>query len=206
MPTSHNREQNESDRPYHHGSLQETLLDTAEALLEQAGVEGVALRELARAAGVSHNAPYRHFPSREALLVALATRGFKRLADALEPLEAALPGAGRLLAIGQRYLTFAAAGPRLYQLMFGAHLVRADHPALQAAAIRAFNVLHRPGPGMPGESRAAAVGAWALVHGLAQLMVDRQLNREEALSDALLAEVMGLYARGLEADQGRQAR
>ena len=66
-------------QPYHHGNLRKTLLDAAVALIGEVGPRAFTLREVARRAGVSHNAPYRHFPSKDELLVAVAAEGFDRL-------------------------------------------------------------------------------------------------------------------------------
>jgi AcrR family transcriptional regulator len=73
------REPVPDDRPYHHGNLRAALLDAAERSLREHGVDQVALRDLARELGVSHGAPRRHFPNRQALLDALAETGFTRL-------------------------------------------------------------------------------------------------------------------------------
>src|ERR1700761_9661810 len=82
-----------SERPYHHAHLRATLLATAEHTLREGGQDQVSLRALPRAAGVSHGAPRRHFPDRQALLDALAADGYERLADTLEAAgEQAGPG------------------------------------------------------------------------------------------------------------------
>src|ERR1700686_3355801 len=73
------RLQGVSDRPYHHGNLREALLQAAERTVRERGVQDLSLRELAREIGVSHAAPRRHFPDRQALLDALAEAGFARL-------------------------------------------------------------------------------------------------------------------------------
>src|SRR5581483_949343 len=66
-------------KPYHHGDLREALMRAAEALIGEVGPRAFTLREVARRAGVSHNAPYRHFASRDDLLRAVAAEGFERL-------------------------------------------------------------------------------------------------------------------------------
>ncbi len=177
------------DRPaYHHGDLRRALLDAAATLLAEHGAEGVSLREAARRAGVSHNAPYRHFPTREALLAALAEEGFARLAALL---ESAAPAAKetRLAAVGRAYLAFAAASPALFLLMFGPGLRKQAHPDLAAAARRAMDALRAAMP--PDSARHHTIGAWALVHGLAHLIVDGQLANdiptESLITDALSA-------------------
>ena len=60
---------------YHHGDLRAALLQAAGEILEKEGLEALSLREAARRAGVSHNAPYRHFPDRDSLLAALVAQG-----------------------------------------------------------------------------------------------------------------------------------
>ena len=95
-------------KPYHHGHLEETLLETAIQLIGEVGPAGFTLREVARRAGVSHNAPYRHFADREKLLAAVAAQGFRELTQAMrdatqgqaEPLD-------RLKVAGLAYIEFA---------------------------------------------------------------------------------------------------
>ena len=79
----------EGIRAYHHGDLRKALLDAASALLAEVGVAAISLREVARRAGVSHNAPYRHFADRDALLAALALQGFEVLVRRIEALPVA---------------------------------------------------------------------------------------------------------------------
>ena len=74
-----------TERPYHHGNLRGALLDAAERTVRERGVQALSLRELAREIGVSHGAPRRHFPDRQALLDALAESGFERLAPNCAP-------------------------------------------------------------------------------------------------------------------------
>src|SRR3989337_63135 len=108
---------------YHHGGLRAELVQTAGEMLEKQGLKSLSLREVARRAGVSHNAPYRHFPDRESLLAALAMEGFAKLGRALQ--EAG--SAGGLRARGQAYLRFALQNPQRFRLMFGGHLGIARH-------------------------------------------------------------------------------
>ena len=92
-------------QPYHHVDLRKTLLEAAVALIGEAGPRGFTLREVARRAGVSHNAPYRHFAGKDELLVAVAQEGFGRL-------TAVRCGAGQVSAQGslvQTTLSFASA-------------------------------------------------------------------------------------------------
>ncbi|WP_135469998.1 TetR/AcrR family transcriptional regulator [Crenalkalicoccus roseus] len=190
--------------PYHHGDLRRALLAIAEQRLARDGPAALSLREIARAAGVSHNAPYRHFPDREALLAALAAEGFRRLAAALAEAAAGAPPGERLRATGRAYLGFARDHRALYLLMFGPGLDKGAHPPLREAARAALDVLHAAvaAAGLPPGARArhAAIGAWALVHGLAHLIADGQIPGEPSAGGhaALVADALGAYAAGLE--------
>jgi AcrR family transcriptional regulator len=141
-------------RRYHHGDLRAALLDAALGLLDDG--EEFSLRAVARRAGVSPNAPYRHYADRDALLTALAACGFDTLADRLE-------AAPDLTAMAQVYVKFALARPGLFRLMYG-------RPTANDAARRTAEILASRVP-----SAAVQVGAWALVHGLAVLLLDGKL-------------------------------
>jgi AcrR family transcriptional regulator len=182
-------------RGYHHGDLPAALLRSAGKSLEKEGLEALTLRTLARRAGVSHAAPYRHFPHREALLAALAAEGFAMLGKAQR--EAA--AAGGLRAMGEAYVRFALRHPQRFRLMFGGQLKIAGHPALREVATKSFEVLSGAlaarVPGAQG-ARDASIAAWALVHGLAQLLLGDRIaasarngRSEEQFVRELLATV-----------------
>ncbi len=80
-------------QPYHHGDLRRALVAAARALLEESGPEALSLRDVARRVGVSHNAPYRHFPTKQALLAAVAAEEFAALSARMAAVPAA-PGLG----------------------------------------------------------------------------------------------------------------
>lgn len=111
-----------TDRPFHHGNLRAELLDRAEVVLRERGIDALSLRELARDAGVSHGAPRSHFVDRQALLDALAERGFLRLIDEVTTAraQAADDHVAALRAVGAAYLDFAVDDPALVELMFAA--------------------------------------------------------------------------------------
>ena len=178
----------ESRGGYHHGSLPAALVGNALDLLHEGGTEALSLREVARRAGVSATAPYRHFADKEALLAAVAAHGFGLLADRLA--EADATGADAVAALsaqGAAYVTFACDDPALFRLMFGTAR-GAPHPALREAGGRAYSVLADRVAGMTSEAAREdmALAAWSLVHGLACLLVDGQL-RDPALKPADLA-------------------
>jgi AcrR family transcriptional regulator len=184
------------NKPFHHGDLRHALIEATAELIERNGPASVSLREAARIAGVSHNAPYRHFPTREALLAAVAAHGFRQLRIAFEEAAAAAPE-NRVLALGQGYVRFASAHPGLFRLMFGSGLDRQSHSELEQAAQEAFDVLQRAtldrGSPSPHDT---ALGAWALVHGLSHLVVDNQLTQdlqEDAANGRLLERIAEVY-------------
>src|SRR5262245_4881527 len=113
-------------RAYHHGDLRRALLDAALELVSSKGVQALTLREVARRAGVTHAAPYHHFPSKEALFAAVATEGFRDLAAAM---RAALSGRrgpfASLRAIGVAYVRFATEHPAHFRIMFRPGLIGA---------------------------------------------------------------------------------
>lgn len=151
---------------YHHGDLRVALLASASKILEKEGLEGLSVRQAARRAKVSHNAPYRHFPDRESLLAGLAAQGFSMLGEALKN------SSGK--AMGAAYVRFALAHPARFRLMFGGSLQIEKHPALREAAERAFRPVvdsFRP-HATEQQAQVAAAAAWALVHGLSHLLLD----------------------------------
>ena len=121
-------------KSYHHGDLQAALIRAAGNILEKEGVEALSLRAVARKAGVSHNAPYRHFPEREGLLAALAAEGFERLVAAQR--EAAEKGG--LRGMGEAYVLFALQHPQRFRLMFGGQISIARHERLREVASKTF--------------------------------------------------------------------
>ncbi|HUZ91836.1 MAG TPA: TetR/AcrR family transcriptional regulator, partial [Methylocella sp.] len=147
--------------PYHHGDLRRVLLAAGFSLLEKRGPAQVSLREVARVAGVSHTAPYRHFDSREALLAALAADGFEALDAAMERAAEGRAGFERLHALGVAYIAFARAQPAVYLLMFGPELEKDPFPALKTVAERSYEALRQAIDAIAPEEtrRAAAIGA-----------------------------------------------
>src|ERR1700735_4788679 len=126
-----------SPRPYHHGNLGPALVEAALALLEETQDWAFSLREVARRAGVSHNAPYKHFPEKRDLLAAVAARGFEALAErTLSALEGLTDARARLLACGQAFVARGVTNPALYRLMFSAALTSLDvgRPAVEKTA------------------------------------------------------------------------
>jgi len=188
-------------QPYHHGDLERALLDAARALLVERGIDALSLREVARAAGVSAAAPYRHFPNKGALLAALAAASFNALNDAF---IAALAGYDDrpyegLMRMGEAYIAYARSRPHEYQLMFRMrHHGVGEHPALDEAATRTFTSLvqaygrQHAALGRPPETlMGGAVATWAMVHGMSMLYIDQQIG---FIDPAQVPDVAGLFA------------
>lgn len=165
-------------KTYHHGNLRESLLVAAETILATAGLHGTTLREVAKAAGVSHAAPYHHFASLNDLLAAVAERGFVALGDAMEQASATPDTHERLLQIGQAYVRCARAQPARFRLMFAPQLAQAqNYPALQAASNRAFALLQAAACAHdPAHGPELALTGWSLSHGLSNLLIDGALD------------------------------
>ena len=172
-------------RGYHHGDLKNALRAAAAALLARHGAQGVSLREIAVAAGVSHTAAYRHFADKQALLADLAEEGFRRLAEINRRTTTATPGGplAQLEACGRAYVRFGLEQPQLLELMFGQAVPDwSAHPGLQAASEDLAQTLAGivAAGQATGEIRAVPLGdvtlaAWSLVHGLALLIVGRRI-------------------------------
>ena len=106
-------------RPYHHGNLKQALLEASLDIIRKAGPAAFTLREVARRAGVSHNAPYRHFRNKEELLAALAAEGFDRLTAAMTKAAESASGAlERFRSSGRGYVEFALRYPQHFAVMF----------------------------------------------------------------------------------------
>jgi AcrR family transcriptional regulator len=169
-------------KPYHHGNLREALLEAAIRLIAEVGPTAFTLREVARRAGVSHNAPYRHFRDRDDLMAAVAAQGFRELTQAM--IEAAgerTDALERLKRAGLGYVTFALRRPEHFTVMFDAPISKRKHPD-SAAAEEAFGTLKSFVKGcqdagrLPsGDLRQMALLAWTMVHGIAKLAITGRL-------------------------------
>jgi AcrR family transcriptional regulator len=174
-------------RTYHHGDLRRALLEAALSLIEARGADDVSLREIARAVGVSPAAVYRHFPDKQALMEAVAGEGLARLAAAQHAAADGLPDVNAAFAAsGRAYVRFALANPGLFRATFTYPGVTFAAPAEDAAG----RLLHAHATALAGgDARRASVvatRAWALVHGLALLMLDGRLPADPQLIDAAI--------------------
>jgi AcrR family transcriptional regulator len=193
-------------RAYHHGDLRRALVASALELLRTEGVQALTLRAVARAAGVSQAAPYRHFADRRALVAAVAEEGFRQLGDAM--MQAMAASADMRLAfreVGLAYVRFALEHPAEYRVMFGAEVANhADLPALRAQSrgvldgvARAVAGLQKGGLVGPGDPHTMAAALWATLHGLVMLSLDGQTTGVVASHDALVDEALRLVMFGM---------
>jgi AcrR family transcriptional regulator len=193
-----------ASRPYHHGNLREELLREGERALAASGVQGLSLRELARAVGVSHAAPRRHFADRQALLDALAESGFEQLGAAL---AGAVVTAGpdfeaRLAGLARAYVRFAREHAALLELMFAAKHEVGAPPSLRAAGERAFVPAlavvaegQAAGAAVAGDPERVATVAFAAIHGLVSMANGGMLD--DAPLDEIVDEAIGRLVLGL---------
>jgi AcrR family transcriptional regulator len=187
---------------YHHGDLRSELLRAALEILEAQDVPGLTLREVARRAGVSAMAPYRHFADKDALLAAVAEQGFRRLCERLADTPHADPMAD-LAAQCAAYVRFACDEPALYRLMFGPFLRRfPDHRGLKEAVAAAKAELTRavaaavPQAEEP-KRQDVALACWSLAHGLASLLVDGRLSGYAPTPEAIATRLSAVLHDGL---------
>jgi AcrR family transcriptional regulator len=162
---------------YHHGDLKATILAEAATLVAERGADGLSLRELARAAGVSHAAPAHHFTDRRGLFTAMATEGFGMLAAAL---KGARPD---FLDAALAYVRFAIDHPGHYEVMFDKSLYDAADADLVAAETAAGGELAAgvgtlDDPRAKDDPEAAALAAWSLVHGFSLLWLNKAVDND----------------------------
>ena len=166
---------------YHHGDLRQTLLRIARDQIAENGADAVSFVSLARLAGVSQPAPYRHFADRKALLEAVTTEGFEEFTAALTAAAAAGGRDGALKAMALAYVAFGEANIELYRLMFASRLVpeAGTGGALQTAAVEAFSrlceALSTTTPADRVQEEAQLI--WAQLHGLVMLKAEGQIRR-----------------------------
>jgi AcrR family transcriptional regulator len=199
---------------YHHGDLRNALVASAVRLIEASGSGAFSLREAAREVGVSANAAYRHFDDKSALITAVATDGFARLAERMQRAMASATGVrgvdplsiARFKATGRAYVGFAADHPEIFRVMFGdcgAECRTTDLKTLAGDSPwtllgRALDALVTDGFLRPERRVGAELKAWAVVHGFASLSLDglaaahSQREREATFEALLDFTVVGL--------------
>ncbi|ASN37575.1 TetR family transcriptional regulator [Arthrobacter sp. 7749] len=203
------------DQPYHHGKLREVLLDRAAEFIEEAGVEGLSLRQLARDAGVSHAAPGKHFRDKQALLDALALRGFLAMnARITEAARASGDHRARFVEIARAYVNFAVTRPVLLAVMYST-----KHHADASAELRSIGedgmkitralITEAQDAGVvaPGERETLAQVCFVSLHGAAVLASSNFLDgtSTDALVQATTDLLWAGMAAGLPGTEGASA-
>ena len=164
--------------------LRSELLRTSRELLDESGPSALSMREVARRAGCTHQAPYHYFTNREAILAALVCEGFDELADRLAVAHEGLGDADLhavLVASGNAYVEFALRHPGVFRVMFRPDVCDPERfPEVVQAGDRARRELARLAKAMMGDGAQveAEVLIWSGVHGLASLLLDGPLAGE----------------------------
>jgi AcrR family transcriptional regulator len=193
-------------RPYHHGDLRRALIETALAMLREEKGWQFTLREVARRAGVSHAAPYKHFPDKASLLAELAMIGFDLLRESVSAAKTRAPQTlyDEIAPMARAYVAFGLDNPALYRLMFSAEEGKAVGMHLNERALALFDmfreILRR---GQAAESirkraiEGQAAAGWGLIHGMTMLAIDGLLVPEKVGSHPLDA-ALNTLVEGLE--------
>ena len=176
----------EKKHRYHHGALRQALIEAAHRLISERGLEAFTIADACRLAGVSTAAPYRHFADRDALVAAVAARGFDRLAERTRAARDAHPvgSLDAIVAMGQAYVAFVTQEPALFQLMWGAPHGAEPNPETQASGQQCFGVLleaidaFRADRGLQDMATLAiAMPLWTIVHGTASLVLGGRFQK-----------------------------
>ena len=168
--------------------LRGKIIDASVALIEEQGLAKLSMREVARRAGVTHQAPYHHFADREAILGEIAEQGFRLLGAEIERVTREvctvhMPATALIVAMGQAYVEFACAHPAHFRIMFRPELVNLDKcPEARKQGDFTFDKLTRAVhqavanglPAVPSEAALVAL-CWSVGHGLACLLLDGPL-------------------------------
>lgn len=204
MPPSRKRR---PARAYHHGDLKAALVESAVAILREEGLEALTLRAVARHAGVSQAAPYRHFTDRRALVGAVAEQGFARLQHAILDGVRSSQDGGRLglKQVAIAYVRFALANPAEYRVMFGPEVANTeDLPSLRQTGrsvlgfvAEGISQLQKAGLVGPGDPWLMAVATWSMLHGLVMLTLDGQATSVAPDVDALVEEATRIMMFGM---------
>ena len=184
---------------YHHGDLRQKIIEEALMWIEQENIVSLSLRKIARQIGVSHNAPYRHFPDKESLLAEIAKIGFIELQQTLQQsfMDSPDDWQKKLETIGVAYVKYAVNHQAYYRVMFGDGYTNYEkYPQLAQASKEAFNVLLKViKSGQEAkifnseDPMQLARVCWSLVHGVSTLAIDSQLMISDSEDVLKLAQI-----------------
>ena len=181
-----NHIERQKSKPYHHGDLRNALIQAGLELLAVGGAQELDLRKVARRAGVSHAAPYRHFADKQALIAAINEEGFHMLAERIRSTLREVPDEPfeQLLGVALAYVRFAQENPWLMREMFsGITIERETFESLQMASKSVYRLYagviksgQERGKIVDGEPTALAGVLWSVLHGLAMLIIENQMR------------------------------
>jgi AcrR family transcriptional regulator len=177
-----------SGERYHHGDLRAALVEEGLKQLKGGPASGLSLREIARNVGVSATAVYRHFPDRAALLAALGAEGDQQLADAFaKAMAKKKPGREAFNAMGQAYVRFALANPWLFRLMMSSEAHKEQREESPARGMLVKGIEELGGPKLTKTQQdVRRLRAWAVVHGLAVLMLEGLAPRDPKIIELVV--------------------
>jgi AcrR family transcriptional regulator len=171
---------------YHHGDLRAALLDAALDVLTEIGPQGLTIREVARRAGVSHAAPYRHFADRDELILAVVEQGFETMQHTMQTEKAAAPAdpVSQFAASGMAYIAFALQHPAYYRVMFSGDLLSStgdlslQHTSRQALQDMISNITQCQQLGLvrKGDPVTQALTILSTIHGFVSLVNDNRIG------------------------------
>jgi AcrR family transcriptional regulator len=189
-----------SKATYHHGDLPSALVAAALEILEESGGTDLSLRAVARRAGVSPAAPYRHYADREALASAVAAVGYRELGERLTAAHPCPSTPEQLASVAIAYVQFALERPALFRIMFGEPCDRDNEERAAATGAISFylrSIVERTFPQADPDALATAI--WAFAHGLAFLHLDGKLDAsspsvvEARITDAIKGLLTAVY-------------
>ena len=198
-------------KPNHHGDLRRVLLDAALQLVDEGGAEAVSVREAARRAGVSPGAPFRHFPSRDALMQAVAEEAQRRFRAEIEAaLAAAAPGdpLGRFRCLGLAYLRWAMRNPTHFEIISSRRFfdhdkaagISSDNAELIELTGQTLAEAFAAGQLRTVDLKQVQIAGRALVYGFARMNIDGHFPRwgVAALEAEQTAEaILDLFIEGI---------
>lgn len=173
-------------KSYHHGDLKNALIQAGVEILSKEGIDGLSLRKVAQRAGVSHNAPYSHFPDKQSLIAAISTEGFKQLYEEMDTAVSTYANdPKRQLQEGAwAYVQFAMNNTDTFKIMFSGVLEKEkEYPAFVEISQRTFNrvadivrACQVAGILKPGPPEMTAVSVWGQIHGIISLLLEGQIS------------------------------
>ncbi len=206
-------------KPYHHGDLRRVLIDAALQLVGEGGPDAVSVREAARRAGVSPGAPFRHFPSRDALMNAVAEEAQRRFRAEIEAALAEAPAGdplGRFRCLGLAYLRWAMKNPTHFEIISSRRFfdhdkaagVSQDNAELIDLTERTLAEAFAQGQLRSADLKQVQIAGRALVYGFARMNIDGHFPRwgvAGADAERTAEGILDLFIEGIAKVPGKSA-